>query len=268
MSISPYDIRRIILEQSKRAQVGHIGSGLSIADILAALYNDVLHIPAPDDPTRDRFVLSKGHAALALYAVLYLKGWISEADLNTFCGDDSLLGVHPEPALAGVDFATGSLGQGLSIGVGAALAARLDEATRQTYVLISDAECNEGSLWEAVMVAAQHQLENLTVILDMNGQQALDYTPEVLDLHNMAERWQAFGWHVQEVNGHDVPALQTALRAPTEGQPRFIIAQTVFGRGVSYMQSKIKWHYFPMSDEEYAQALQDIQDLRAAEENH
>ena len=151
-------IRRIILEQSKRAHIGHIGSALSIADIIAALYTNVLRIPDPDDPDRDRFVLSKGHAVLAVYAALHLKGWLTEEELNTYCSDGTLLGVHPEHALRGVDFSTGSLGHGLCIGAGGALAARLQHSPRRVFVLVSAAECNEGSLWEAVMFAAHHRL--------------------------------------------------------------------------------------------------------------
>jgi len=259
--ISPRQIRRIILERSKRAHVGHIGSALSIADIIAALYTNVLCIHDPDDHDRDRFLLSKGHAALALYAALFLKGWLSEESLNTYCADGTLLGIHPEHALGGVDFSTGSLGHGLSMGVGAALAARLEQSLRRVFVLVSDAECNEGSLWEAVMFAAHHRLSNLTVIVDLNGQQALGYTDEVLNLSPMAGRWKAFGWEVHEVDGHNVAEIIEKINGlnTTLGQPHVLIAHTVFGKGVSYMESKIKWHYWPMSDEEYHQAINEIE---------
>ena len=253
-------IRKIILEQSKRAHVGHIGCALSVADILACLYSGILRVTDPDDPDRDRFVLSKGHAALALYAALFLKGWIDQATLDSFHSDGTLLGVHPERALRGVDFSTGSLGHGLSFGTGAALAARLQGSARRIFVLISDAECNEGSTWEAVMFAAHHQLSNLTAIIDLDGQQALGYTKDVLDLSGMAERWRSFGWDAREVDGHDVAALHEALgehRREPSG-PRVVIARTVFGKGVSFMQSQIKWHYLPMSNEEYEQAMQEI----------
>lgn len=256
-------IRRIILEQSKRAQVGHIGSALSIADIIAALYQSILRISTPDDPDRDRFVLSKGHAVLALYAALYLKGWLTQAQLDTYCGDGSWLGVHPEHALRGIDYATGSLGQGLSMGVGAALAARLQHSARRVFVLVSDAECNEGSLWEAVMFAAHHRLANLVVIVDLNGQQALGYTEQVLNLSHLAERWRAFAWEPYEVNGHSPTEItETIANLNTaSGAPHVLIAQTVFGKGVSYMEGQIKWHYWPMSDAEYRQAVQEIEAL-------
>lgn len=262
--VTPDAIRQIILEQSKRAHVGHIGSALSIADIVATLYGNALRISHPDDPDRDRFVLSKGHAALALYAALFLNGWISEKTLNTYCGEGSLLGVHPEHRLAGVDFSTGSLGQGLSFGVGAALAGRMQGSARRVFVLASDAECNEGSLWEAVMFASHHRLRNLTAIIDVNGQQAFGYTREVLDLSPLHERWRAFGWDVHEVDGHDMDCLAAVFArvAPdAEGgadAPHVVLAHTTFGKGVSFMERQIKWHYLPMSDDEYRQACGEI----------
>jgi transketolase len=272
--VEPAAMRRIILRQSKRANVGHIGSCLSVVDILSALYQRVLRISCPDDPNRDRFVLSKGHAALALYAALALKGWISEPELDTFCGDNSLLGVHPEAALTGVDFSTGSLGHGLSIAAGAALAAHMQLSHRRVYCLISDAECNEGSIWEAAMFAAHHRLDNLTVIVDWNGQQALGRTCDVLDCANLPERWKAFGWHVTEVDGHSIPALVESLSYKLQGtspKPHIVLARTVFGKGVSYMEGgvpitqthlpvhPINWHYLPMSAIEYDIAMAELE---------
>lgn len=255
------DIRRIILEQSKRAHVGHIGSALSVADLIAALYGGILNVPAPDHPERDRLVLSKGHAVLAVYAALHLRGWLDAATLSTYCGDDSLLGVHPEHTLTGIDFSTGSLGHGLSIAAGAALAARLQGSARRVFALVSDAECNEGSLWEAVMFAAHHRLSNLVVLIDLNGQQALGYTDQVLRLSPMRERWAAFGWHAREVDGHDRASLTHTLAGldTAAGPPHVLVARTTFGRGVSYMEGQIKWHYWPMSDAEYAQALAEVE---------
>ena len=265
-------IRQLILRESQRAHVGHIGSCLCIADILAVLYGSVLSIAAPDDPDRDRFILSKGHAALALFATLALKGWISDADLGTFCGDNSLLGVHPEAALPGIDFSTGSLGQGICMAVGAALAARLQGSERRVFCLISDGECNEGSVWEAAMFAAHHQLDNLTVILDWNGQQAFGSTCDVLNCSNMSERWQAFCWRTTEVDGHSHSELLAAF-APrgVTGRPNIVLARTTFGKGVSYMEKgvpltqthlpvhPITWHYLPMSDEEYRLAVSETE---------
>ncbi|MEW5868241.1 MAG: transketolase [Chloroflexota bacterium] len=256
-----YHIRRIILEQSKRANVGHIGSALSVADILAALYEQVLDIPAPRHPQRDRFILSKGHAALALYATLSLKGFLATEELNTYCADASLLGVHPERSLPGVDFSTGSLGHGLSIAAGAALAARMQRANRRAFVLVSDAECNEGSLWEAAAFAAHHQLANLIVIVDRNGQQALGYTRQVLNMQPLEDYWRTFGWDVHSLDGHDSPGMvQTIASLDTHsGPPHVLIAHTIFGKGVSFMESQIRWHYLPMSDAEYRQALAEVE---------
>ena len=237
---------------------------MAIADIVSLLYDRVLKAQDPDDPDRDRVVLSKGHAALALYCALHLNGYITASDLDTYCGDDSLLGVHPEPELKGVDFATGSLGQGLSVGAGAALAARIQGSKRRVFVVNSDAECNEGSIWEAVMFAGHHKLSNLVSIVDMNAQQAFGYTRDVIDMEPMAEKWRAFGWDVHEVDGHDVDAMEQAVKGLNfkSGPPHVMLARTTFGRGVSYMESEIKWHYLPIDEELYRQALQEIEVLR------
>ena len=249
-------LRRTILEAAHRAGVGHVGSALSVVEILAALFGRVLR-GEPDDPARDRFVLSKGHAALALYAVLHALGRIDRAQLDAYCGDGTLLGTHPEHELAGVDFSSGSLGHGLSIGAGAALAARLQGSDRRAFVLVSDAECNEGSLWEAVMFAGHHRLANLIAVVDANGQQALGYTREVLDLEPLAGRFEAFGWDAVEADGHDVDALTAALDH-RGSRPRVVVARTTFGKGVSYMEGLVKWHYWPMSDVDYEQALAEV----------
>ena len=252
-------IRLAILSGSKQANVGHIGSALSVVEIIAALYGQVLRVAAPDDPERDRFILSKGHAALALYAALRARGWIDEEALASYCGDHSLAGTHPDHQLPGIDFSTGSLGQGLSFGAGAALAAKLSASDRRVYVLLSDAECNEGSVWESVMFAAQHRLSNLIAIIDVNGQQALDHTHRVLDLSPLDARWSAFGWQTHVVDGHDLTQLTQALSCdPSSSAPRVVVARTVFGKGVSFMEGQIKWHYMPMNDDEYRQAVEQV----------
>jgi transketolase len=253
------ELRRIVLEQSKRANVGHIGSALSIADIVAVLYSGVLRGVGGDDPERDRFVLSKGHAALALYAALHLRGVLDSDELDSFSGDGTLLGTHPERELRGVDFTSGSLGQGLSTACGAALAARLDASERRVFCLVSDAECNEGSTWEAAMFAGHRRLGNLTAIVDVNGQQALGYTRDVLDLEPLPARWSSFGWEALEVDGHDHDAVRAALERPSaDGRPRAVIARTEFGHGVSFMTSRIEWHYLPLDDEQYRLALAEV----------
>jgi transketolase len=259
--ISPSQIRKIILEQAKRANVGHIGSALSIADIITALYFGVMKVFAPDDPDRDRFILSKGHAALALYAAFFLKNWMTAEMLNTYCSDNTLLGVHPERLLPGVDFGTGSLGMGISYAVGAALAARLQNSRRRVFVLISDAECNEGIVWESAMFAAHHRLSNLYVIIDLNGQQALGYIQDVLNTAPMGKKWEAFGWHVTEVDGHSPEEIMSAVQSceAESHSPHVLIAHTTFGKGVPFMENQIKWHYWPMSAEEYELALEHVE---------
>ena len=266
--IDPMAVRRIVLEQSRRANVGHIGSSLSVVEILCAVYES-LRIRGPGDPDRDRFVLSKGHAALGLYATLSIAGFLEQSDLNTFCGEDSLVGVHPEVGLPGVDFSTGSLGQGLSMACGAALAARMQRSGRRVYCLVSDAECNEGSIWEAAMFASHHKLGHLMVFVDVNGQQALGLTRDVLDQSNPAERWRAFGWRVTEVDGHSVDELRAAVRDTEDqfGQPTVVLARTVIGKGVPFMElgesltqthvptNPVNWHYLPMSDHEFELAM-------------
>ena len=252
-------IRLAILHGSKRANVGHIGSALSVAEIITALYGKVLRIPAPDDPQRDRFILSKGHAALALYAALHARGWIDDETLAAYCRDHTLAGVHPDHGLPGVDFSTGSLGQGLSFGAGAALAAKLSGADRRVYVLLSDAECNEGSVWESVMFAAQHRLSNLVAIVDCNGQQALDHTHRVLDLSPLESRWSSFGWQTHVADGHNFDQLTPALTGEASSSaPRVVVARTVFGKGVSFMEGQIKWHYMSMNDDEYRRAVEQV----------
>ena len=253
-------IRRGVLEQSKRAEVGHVGSSLSVADLLAALYGGVLRIASSNDLDRDRFVLSKGHAGLALYVTLAETGRIPAAALDTFCTDGTLLGTHPEHRLSFVDFSTGSLGQGLSFGAGAALAGRLSGGGRRAFVLLSDAECNEGSVWEAAMFAAHHKLSNLVAIVDVNGQQALGYTRDVIDTSPLEERWRAFGWDTRNVDGHDPQAIQHTIAdlAFEAGKPHVVVARTTFGRGVSFMENRIEWHYLPMTEEQYKTAMFEV----------
>lgn len=253
--MQPVELRRTILEQAHRAGVGHIGSALSVVEILVAVFGVVRG--EPGDPDRDRFVMSKGHAALALYAALHAAGRLSRERLESYCGDGTLVGTHPEHELDGVDFSSGSLGHGLSIGAGAALAARMQGSDRRAFVLVSDAELDEGSLWEAVMFAAHHRLGNLVAVVDANGQQALGHTKDVLDLEPIPERFSAFGWDAVEVDGHDIEALVAALEAGGD-RPRAVIARTTFGKGVSYMEGLVKWHYWPMSDADYEQALAEV----------
>ena len=262
--VTPKAIRRLILEQANRAHVGHIGSALSIADIMAALfsrYPSMIDNQSGEPGRRDRFVLSKGHAALALYVALHLQGRLEKGILDTYCGNGSHLGVHPEKDLLGVDFSSGSLGQGLSVGAGAALAIRLKNHPGRVRVLMSDAELNEGSTWEAIMFAAHRKLDNLDVILDLNGQQAMGRTRDIVDLAPHVPRWEAFGWKVREVDGHDLGALHANLDVMSQGcgQPQVLLARTISGKGVSFMENQIKWHYWPLSEADFAAAIAEVE---------
>jgi transketolase len=256
-------IRRTILDQSRRAGVGHIGSCLSVADVLAALYGSVLRIDSAGDPGRDRFIMSKGHAALALYAALHHSGRLSTEALDTYCADGSAVAGHPDHELSGIELSTGSLGHGLSVGAGMALAGLRFGRGGRVFVLLSDAECNEGALWEAVMFAAHHGLGNLVALIDVNGQQALGRTQDVLDLEPMAARWEAFGWDVHQLDGHDPDALADRLGAldTAAGAPHAMVLETTFGKGVSFMEGQLEWHYWPMAEEQHRRAVAELPEV-------
>ena len=253
------DIRRWIIEQSLASNVGHVGSALSITDIVAALWNGVLRNPGTDMPERDRFILSKGHAALALYGALRWRGLLSEATFRTFCANGSLLGVHPEQALPGVDLSTGSLGQGLSVGCGLAYAFRLKQLGSRVFVLLSDAECNEGQVWEAAQFAGHHKQSNLCAIIDLNGLQALGFTREIINIGSMHALWTELGWESVETDGHNIENLLAAFDAPLCGKPRIIIAKTCMGKRVSFMEDKLEWHYRNLTPELAQCALQELE---------
>jgi transketolase len=248
-SLTPVSLRRAIIEQSKRAGVGHIGSALSIVDILAALFGEVL------DTEHDVFILSKGHAALAYYCVLEQIGLIDKRTLDTYCGNNTYLGVHPEHQLQGVTFSTGSLGTGPSLGNGVALAKKINDRQGRVFVLLSDAELNEGSVWEALMFAGHHHLVNVCFVLDNNRQQALSPTDDVLNQAQFPNAIENLGWAVRTVDGHDVAELTDALSKAAEAAPIFVVANTVCGKGVSFMERKVQWHYLPLDDQQYEEAL-------------
>jgi transketolase len=258
-------IRRRVLEASHRAGVGHVGCSLSVADVVAVLAREVVRGFGTRDPDRDRLVLSKGHAALALYAALRLCGAIDEATFRTYCQDGTLLGVHPDASVVGVDFSTGSLGQGLSYACGAALAARVSGSARRVVALVSDAELDEGSTWEAALFAGHQRLGALAVVVDANGSQALGRTEAVLDVEPLAAKWRAFRWSVAEVDGHDEVALAGALAARPSpvGAPRVVVARTTLGKGVSFMEGDFRWHYAPMTERQARAALAQVEAERA-----
>ena len=242
------ELRRKIVRMIEAGGRGHVGSAFSLVEMLRILYDEVLRFDPvnPRWPERDRFVLSKGHGCLALYVLLAEKGFFPESELWKFCKSDGILGGHPEYGkVPGVEASTGSLGHGLSFGVGFALNARLERARHRTFVICSDGESNEGSLWEAVLCAAKHKLSNLTVLLDYNKQQSYSTTYEVLDLEPFADKWRAFGFAVEEADGHSVPELRAALsRTPFDPQkPSAIICHTIKGKGVSFVENNLNWHH-------------------------
>jgi len=256
-------VRRHIVTMIGRAGSGHPGGSLSAADILVALYFGVLrHDPHnPRWPERDRFILSKGHAAPALYAVLAEAGYFPVEELTTLRRWDSRLQGHTDMNLTpGVEMTAGSLGQGLSFSVGIALAGRLDAAGYRVYTLLGDGECDEGQVWEAAMAAAHFHLDNLTAIVDRNQQQLDGWTSRIMDLEPLADKWRAFGWHTVEADGHDLAQLLAALHEAqhTSGQPTVIIAYTVKGKGVSFMENNLEFHGRAPTPEELEAALQEL----------
>jgi transketolase len=254
-------IKKSILHMTHYSCSSHVGSCLSIADILYTLYFRVLQVD-PREPLksdRDRFILSKGHGSAALYATLAEKGFFPRENLDRFYVNGGMLPGHLDMlAVPGVEASAGSLGHGLSIGVGMAIANRQARNSGRVFVLLGDGECNEGSVWEAVMLAGSLQLSNLTAIVDYNKLQSFGRTNEVINQENMAERWRAFGWEPHEVDGHDLDALERAFGARQDG-PKAVIAHTVKGKGVSFMEDRLEWHYKSPNDEQYARAIKELE---------
>src|SRR5437870_5314795 len=241
-------LRSQIVRMVQKGGRGHVGSAFSLVEMLRVLYDEVLKYDPKDprSPSRDRFILSKGHGCLALYVLLADKGFFPEAELWKFCKTGGILGGHPEYGkVPGVEASTGSLGHGLSFGVGFALNARYERASHRVFVVVSDGESNEGSLWEAALCASKHKLKDLTVLVDYNKQQSYSTTYEVLDLEPYADKWRAFGFAVEEVDGHNLDEIRAALkRTPFDPhKPSAIICHTIKGKGVSYVENNLNWHH-------------------------
>lgn len=255
-------IRAHALKMVHRAGSSHIGGCLSVADILAVLYGGVLQFnPAqPDWFARDRFILSKGHAAAAIYAVLAEVGFFPIEWLDSYYQDDSPLAGHATRGVPGIEVSTGSLGHGLSIGCGMALAGKHSSQKYRVFTLLSDGECDEGSTWEAALFAPHHHLDNLVAIIDYNKIQSFGTVKEVLDLEPLAEKWRAFGWAVKEIDGHDYAQIESVLvHIPfQQKRPSCIVAHTVKGKGVSFMENQLAWHYKAPDDEQLRQALTEL----------
>jgi transketolase len=256
-------LRGKVIEMSHKAGTAHLGSSLSCCDIVAAAYWHVTRIDPknPLDPLRDRFILSKGHAASTLYAALAMRGFFPLEELDTFGQDGGKLAEHP-PAnlLPGVEAATGSLGHGLPIGIGMAMAGRIKKQSYRIHALLSDGECNEGSVWEAAMFAAAHKLENLCIIVDYNKWQATARSNETLALAPLRAKWEAFGWDAVEIDGHDIGTVARLMdNVPNgSGKPVAIIANTIKGKGVSFMEDDNNWHYRAPTAEEVAKAHKEL----------
>lgn len=249
-----------------RAKSSHLGSGLSMADLLAVLYARILRVNPgrPDWPDRDRFILSKGHACAPLYAILAERGFFPLEWLDRFYQDGAPLAGHATHVnVPGIEVSTGSLGHGLPIACGMALAAKRDHKDYRVFTLLSDGECDEGSNWEAILFAPHHALDNLVVIVDYNKIQSLGTVKDVLGLEPFVAKWQTFGWSVQEIDGHNLPAIESALSTvPLEkGKPNCIIAHTIKGKGVSFMEDQLLWHYRSPDTAEFAKALNELGEL-------
>ncbi len=253
-------IRKNALEMVHRAKASHIASALSIADILAVLYGRVMKISPEeiDSNDRDRFILSKGHACVALYSTLAEVGIIPKEQLQTYGDDFSWLMNHVSHKVAGVEFSTGALGHGLPFGVGKALAATIAQQEWRTFVLLSDGEMDEGSNWEALMFSAHHHLDNVVAIIDYNKLQSLDTVENTLGLEPLVDKLEAFGSKVIEVDGHNHNQLYDALTTKFLGKPLVVVAHTIKGKGVSFMQNKVEWHYKNPNDQELSLALDEL----------
>jgi len=257
------NIRKIIINMHAASNSSHLGSALSCVEILTALYFKILNIDpsSPQDSNRDRFIMSKGHAASALYATLAKRGFFPLSLLNEYGVDGGRLPCHVSKGCApGVEVSTGSLGHGLSIGAGICLAAKHDMKNHRTFVLLSDGECDEGSVWEAALFAKQHKLDNLIAIIDYNKIQAFGKTKDVLDLEPFAEKWKSFGWRVKELNGHNIQNILNSLeKVPfIKGIPSVIIAHTVKGKGISFMENNLLWHYRSPNEQELKAAIKEL----------
>lgn len=258
----PKQLRKTVLEMAFAGSTVHIACAFSLVEILATLYRSHLRLGnGPDDPNRDYLVLSKGHGVMAQYACLRELGWIGDEDVRRYFGDGTRLKGLSDAHVPGLEVSSGSLGHGLSVGVGLALAARRRGTGQRCYAIVGDGESNEGSIWEALLFAAHFGLSNLTVIIDANEYQAMGSTREVMDLGSLAAKLASFGYLTREVDGHDEAALDAVLtelaRSPRT-QPRAVVARTVKGKGISFMEADNRWHYTRLKPETYAAALAEL----------
>ena len=259
-----WKIRRHGIEMTHLSQGSHIGAILSVADITAVLYNDIAQVNPqdPNDPNRDKIILSKGHAGAAMYAALAEKGFFDIAELKTHYADGSRLSGHvSHKGIPGVEFSTGSLGHGLSVAAGMAYGIKKDKKPNKVFAILGDGECDEGAVWEAALVANHYKLNNLIAIIDHNKMQSLDFCENTISLAPFADKWKAFGWNVVEVDGHNHDSLRKAFEnaSLSDEKPTVIVANTIKGKGISFMENNILWHYrFPHIGEEYDSAIAEL----------
>lgn len=257
------DVRRIAFRLMADVGGGHYGGNLSEIEILTVLYRDVLHIK-PEDPKwegRDRFVMAKGHGGFGLYAALCYSGFVSYEELARGDGCGVMVSKHASTHVAGVEVSTGSLGQGLSIACGMALAMKADHKASRVYTLLGDGECNEGQVWEAAMLAGKYRLDNLAAVIDNNRLEFDGRTEDIMPVEPLRAKWEAFGWNVEEVDGHDVEQLRAAFQkaGQTPGRPTVIIAYTVKGKGISYMEDRVEWHAGAVTKEQFEIGMRELE---------
>jgi len=262
-----FALRRDVADMIYRGKAGHFGGDFSVMDILVTLYYIHMNVSPEnqDDPDRDRFILSKGHCVQALYAVLCDRGFFPKSELMTFSQFGSILTGHPNNLVNGIEMNTGSLGHGLSVGVGMALAGKMDGAPYRVYVVMGDGELAEGTIWEGVMAASHYKLDNLTAVVDRNGLQISGRTEAVMAQESLVDRWSAFGWNVIEADGHSIDELDKALNKAKShsGNPSVVIAKTVKGRGYSGAENKAEWHHKVPSEEEYSAIIAELRERGA-----
>lgn len=264
----PNQIRRQILDMAYAGSTVHIACAFSIVEILSSLYRDFLRYPN-NDPShfeRDFFVLSKGHGVMAQYACILEKGWISEQDLKSYFSNGTSLTGLADSRVAGIESTTGSLGHGFSVGVGMALGAKLRKTDQRTFVVVGDGEINEGPIWEAALFASQHELQNLILIVDANGLQAMGRTSEILNLDSISSKFESFGFESLEVDGHNTEEISKAIRELQKSKmtsPKVLVCKTVKGKGVSFMEDNNDWHYSRLNGDLYSRAIQEVDEGQA-----
>ncbi len=259
-----YEIRLNVLKMVNHAHASHVGGMLSCADLLAVLFCDIAHLnPSnPNDPSRDRIILSKGHNGAAFYVALAKIGFFEERLLETYGDNGGIFSCHiSHKDVPGVEISTGSLGQGVCVGCGMAIDAKRKKKQHRVFVVAGDGECNEGCVWETAMLAAHLRLDNLTIVVDRNHQQAMGRTEDIIDMEPFADKWKAFGWTVINVqDGNDHEQLKSAFRSPSNGRPRVIIANTIKGKGVSFMEDNVLWHYRDPQGDDFEKAIHEVEE--------